>query len=330
MTSRNFYCEPSIEGEVRCLDVARIRFTQAYIWDSFSDGTPLVETIESILCGQLKPEDLPRIRVAKHQGAFWTADNRRLFVLKHCGVKCINTLCYPWDTPLLISLEFKGKYRNGLYLREQGLCRGGLTVCVRQRCFHIPFPDSRVTETRQSQIKVVMAQSHQQEHEIALALFREVAVESRFFIVRGHARPTSAWCSLCAWKTLRGPDPLWHHERKVHGWRFQCSCNRLFQCSVDLRRHSRAREHPICTRFFFDTDEVGEPTELAVVSDSQADAGQTSDDSVHEEVIDAPYYHIAAAGAANVEQTTALDTHVATERPVQPGPALPQSVTPCG
>ena len=62
----------------RLICVEHICFTQSHINDSFSDEKrPVMEMVNALLSGELKQRDIPPIRVAWHEGAFWSADNRR-------------------------------------------------------------------------------------------------------------------------------------------------------------------------------------------------------------------------------------------------------------
>ena len=74
------------------MDPNEIRFSQRYISGSFSDGTPLQQTIDALRSGELSPGDLPPIRVFEGPGGgTFTLDNRRLFASQMAGVP-VNTV----------------------------------------------------------------------------------------------------------------------------------------------------------------------------------------------------------------------------------------------
>jgi hypothetical protein len=72
------------------VDPARVRFQHARIRPHFSGcGRSVVQTLDDIREGKLKPEDLPPIQVLvgpKEDGQRWyfALNNRRLWVLKRC------------------------------------------------------------------------------------------------------------------------------------------------------------------------------------------------------------------------------------------------------
>merc|ERR1711920_850297 len=112
------------------IDVATIRFTQEHIYDSFNANSDKAEAggvvglIDAILSDKKTPRDLPLIRVAAKQGAYWCVDNRRLFVYKHCQLGEIPVQVFDWKE----NREFELKWRNGRQTRKK--TGGGARVGV--------------------------------------------------------------------------------------------------------------------------------------------------------------------------------------------------------
>ncbi len=84
------------EGGEVLVDPSTIRFTQNSVGKnvngrtSFSDGTPLQNTIDALKSGGLKPEQIDPIRIFEKDGKIFTLDNRRLFAARQAGTK-VNT-----------------------------------------------------------------------------------------------------------------------------------------------------------------------------------------------------------------------------------------------
>eukprot|EP00927_Polykrikos_kofoidii_P048391 TRINITY_DN42673_c0_g1_i1.p1 TRINITY_DN42673_c0_g1~~TRINITY_DN42673_c0_g1_i1.p1 ORF type:complete len:312 (-),score=63.37 TRINITY_DN42673_c0_g1_i1:115-1050(-) len=154
---------------VRELDVANIRFTQEHVYDSFNANSEkagnVVELIEAILRGEKTPRDLPLIRVAAKQGAYWCVDNRRLFVYKHCQLGPIPVEVYDWKD----NREFELKWRNGRATRKK--TNGGRRAGMIQRT-DLPFPRSPVAEESLSSINRFLDQKSQKRHEERIAALR--------------------------------------------------------------------------------------------------------------------------------------------------------------
>jgi len=66
------------------IDVQRIGYTTRLILDTFTDGRSLMEMIERLLNDKDYYRQIPLMRVVYHDGLYWSKDNRRLFVFKHC------------------------------------------------------------------------------------------------------------------------------------------------------------------------------------------------------------------------------------------------------
>ncbi len=86
---------------------------------SFSDGTPLQNTIDALKSGGLKPEQIDPIRIFEKDGKIFTLDNRRLFAAHQAGTK-VNTRR---ATQKEISREFSRKFTtksDGLIVSVNG------------------------------------------------------------------------------------------------------------------------------------------------------------------------------------------------------------------
>lgn len=64
------------------LDIHQVLFTQATIADSFRDGRPVSAMVEALHDGSLRPADVPKIRVVRKHGQYFTLDHRRLYALR--------------------------------------------------------------------------------------------------------------------------------------------------------------------------------------------------------------------------------------------------------
>lgn len=151
------------------IDVADIRFTQEHVWDSFnnnsSKGRGIVSLMKEILCGAKTPDDLPLIRVAWKQGAYWCVDNRRLFVYKHCQLGEIPVKVFHWKD----NKEFELKFKNGLATRS--ISGEGRRIGVKMRCDE-PFPISPVAEPSMCEIAVYLPEKEQAAHDAAIVALR--------------------------------------------------------------------------------------------------------------------------------------------------------------
>ena len=93
----------------RLIDVEDIRFTQSHVNDSFShEMRPVMEMVNSLLSGALKQRDIPIIRGAWRDGAFWSIDNRRTFVTKHCKVGRAVVEACDWELHRAFDMKWKG------------------------------------------------------------------------------------------------------------------------------------------------------------------------------------------------------------------------------
>ncbi|CAK0909507.1 unnamed protein product [Prorocentrum cordatum] len=108
---------------LRLIDMDDVLFTQSHVHDSFShEMRPVLDMVNALLRGDVEQRDIPVVRVAWRSGAFWSIDNRRTFVFKHCkvGRACLE-VC-EWTQ------EFDMKWRGGSAMHEQsgGGKRAGL------------------------------------------------------------------------------------------------------------------------------------------------------------------------------------------------------------
>ena len=134
----------------RLIRVQDICFTQKEVNDSFShQQRPIMELIDNLLQGHTQPREVPRIRVAWHQGAFWSADNRRLYAFKHCSVDWLPVRVLRWDE----QHEFEMKSKNGEKLRMES---GGHKAGMVQRLTTIPLPRSPVMLEGRSAVSLYM------------------------------------------------------------------------------------------------------------------------------------------------------------------------------
>lgn len=137
-------------GNAEGLRVDDIRFTQWSIWDTFSNGSSVVETIRDLLEGHITAEDVPPVDISRDQdGVWWSTSNRRLFVFKHCGIMP-RLRIRPWDQ------EFQEKSLNGQCTRQH---TQGLTVAVKQRSEQ-EFPDSQYIDYAHSALHTSQRQCH--------------------------------------------------------------------------------------------------------------------------------------------------------------------------
>eukprot|EP00929_Paragymnodinium_shiwhaense_P084736 TRINITY_DN45339_c0_g1_i1.p2 TRINITY_DN45339_c0_g1~~TRINITY_DN45339_c0_g1_i1.p2 ORF type:complete len:271 (-),score=83.48 TRINITY_DN45339_c0_g1_i1:449-1261(-) len=153
-------------GKERMIDVGEIRFTQEHVYDSFNSNSDranlnVVGLIEAILAGEKTPRDLPLIRVAVKQGAYWCVDNRRLFVYKHCKLGQIPVEVHDWKD----TREFELKWKNGLLTR--GSTGGGRRAGVITRT-DTPFPRSVAMEPSLSSITCWLPPDEQEQHDKAI------------------------------------------------------------------------------------------------------------------------------------------------------------------
>ncbi len=84
---------------------------------SFSDGTPLQNTIDALKSGGLKPEQIDPIRIFEKDGKIFTLDNRRLFAAHQAGTKVSTRRA----TQKEIAKEIGNAKKNKLTTKSDGL-----------------------------------------------------------------------------------------------------------------------------------------------------------------------------------------------------------------
>jgi hypothetical protein len=92
------------------MDPNRVRFTQRSISFRFNDGRTIAELAEALKTGQVRPEDVPPLRLVEKDGEYFTLDNRRLEAFRRAGVEI------PWRLATAEEIErgsFKFTTTNG-------------------------------------------------------------------------------------------------------------------------------------------------------------------------------------------------------------------------
>jgi len=69
------------EIELRPID---IKFTQADISSRFTEGYPVEARVNEIKQDPERINNVPQIRIMRIEGAYWSLDNRRLYILQKC------------------------------------------------------------------------------------------------------------------------------------------------------------------------------------------------------------------------------------------------------
>ena len=72
------------------MDPHRVRFSQRSISFRFRDGRTIAELAEALKSGQVRPEDVPPLRLVEKDGEHFTLDNRRLEAFRRAG------MAIPW------------------------------------------------------------------------------------------------------------------------------------------------------------------------------------------------------------------------------------------
>jgi hypothetical protein len=92
------------------MDPHTVRFSQSSIGYRFRDGRTIDELAQALRTGQVRPEDVPPLRLVERDGQLFTLDNRRLEAFRRAGVPI------PWRmaTPEEIEADaFKFTTKNG-------------------------------------------------------------------------------------------------------------------------------------------------------------------------------------------------------------------------
>jgi hypothetical protein len=99
------------------VDPNEVRFSQHSISYRFRDGGTIDDLAEGLRTGQIRPEDVPPLRLLEKDGRYFTLDNRRLEAFRRAGAKI------PWRmaTPEEVAAE-SWKFTT---------TNGGVTVRVR-------------------------------------------------------------------------------------------------------------------------------------------------------------------------------------------------------
>jgi hypothetical protein len=92
------------------MDPNEVRFSQSSISYRFRDGRTIDDLAEGLRSGQVRPEEVPPLRLVERDGVYFTLDNRRLEAFRRAGVPI------PWRlaTPEEVEADaFKFTTRNG-------------------------------------------------------------------------------------------------------------------------------------------------------------------------------------------------------------------------
>ncbi|RUS16280.1 hypothetical protein BC937DRAFT_91411, partial [Endogone sp. FLAS-F59071] len=100
------------DGEVM-VNPQNVRYTQDSIAPTFRNGSFLKQTANDIRYGLLDPNDLPSIRVRVHKGAWYSMDNRRLWVLKEAGITNVRACNVTSDQSLEVEFSTKLTSKSG-------------------------------------------------------------------------------------------------------------------------------------------------------------------------------------------------------------------------
>lgn len=151
---------------LRLIDMDHVLFTQSHINDSFShEMRPVLEMVNALLRGDLDQREIPVVRVAWRSGAFWSIDNRRTFVFKHCkvGRACLE-VC-EWTQ------EFDMKLKGGSAAHEQS--GGGKRAGLVQRLKDLAFPCSDVIafDMTKNDVSKLMDSEEQAHHDGMVSAF---------------------------------------------------------------------------------------------------------------------------------------------------------------
>ncbi|MCP1307952.1 RHS repeat domain-containing protein [Paenibacillus tyrfis] len=68
------------------IDPNKVRFTQDSVKAEFSDGRSVYQLIDDLKSGNVKPKDIPEIRVFEKDGNLYSLDNRRLYAFQQANV----------------------------------------------------------------------------------------------------------------------------------------------------------------------------------------------------------------------------------------------------
>eukprot|EP00933_Yihiella_yeosuensis_P046186 TRINITY_DN41676_c0_g1_i1.p1 TRINITY_DN41676_c0_g1~~TRINITY_DN41676_c0_g1_i1.p1 ORF type:complete len:477 (-),score=22.32 TRINITY_DN41676_c0_g1_i1:75-1505(-) len=88
---------PEMTFGSRQMNPASIRYTQDSISSRFANGMSIYETLSQLRNGELSIESIPRIEVFEYNGDWYSADNRRLWVLKELGRSIMVNVVAPSD-----------------------------------------------------------------------------------------------------------------------------------------------------------------------------------------------------------------------------------------
>ena len=83
MAAKQASARARVARQGKCkLDIHQILFTQSTIADIFRDGRPISDMIDALHSGFLKISDVPKIRVVRKHGQYFTLDHRRLYAFR--------------------------------------------------------------------------------------------------------------------------------------------------------------------------------------------------------------------------------------------------------
>jgi hypothetical protein len=80
------------------VDPNQVRFSQSSIKSTFKDGGSIDELAQALKSGQVRPEDIPPIRLVKKNGRVYTLDNRRLEAFRRSGLEVPYRMATPYET----------------------------------------------------------------------------------------------------------------------------------------------------------------------------------------------------------------------------------------
>merc|ERR1712061_53359 len=96
--------------------LGQVKYSQESILGFFRDGRPVAQMRRELQLGEKSIKDIPKISAVLHNGKIYSADNRRLWTFKHCGM--------PHNTRIQVAV---GK-ADGRFWRKFTTPTGGKTI----------------------------------------------------------------------------------------------------------------------------------------------------------------------------------------------------------
>mmetsp|Transcript_20949 Transcript_20949/g.48106 ORF Transcript_20949/g.48106 Transcript_20949/m.48106 type:complete len:492 (+) Transcript_20949:86-1561(+) len=196
-------------GKTVHVDPSAIRWTHCTLQRMFTCGRRLVEVAYQLKAHSLNDEDLPTIEIIKHDGKWYSRNNRRLWCFKEARLSSVKTIVGKADVHFL----------QGLTTVTDGLSVGFFPAVICSRC-GVEFPNRKGLQLHAC--SATMKTSALDWDDMASEASDESGSEAG-----GDYGEDGSWYTDEAWSEYIKTDECWHNDAQRRGplWRAAASGN---------------------------------------------------------------------------------------------------------